>query len=204
MKITLITLLSLSIIANSFFLKYNLALRTANDIFKQEIEKEKEGFKSETNTVLYQLKKNIENTISSQDQKCENIELANSSGEKILLSEIIKGSKKLVFYFRNINCQVCIEDELEALKAFSNKNGKENIVLVTKFEQLKHHLLFERKYQLNTFNLNTEDLSLPIEKLNVPFYMSIDKNLIANNIFQPTKIIPEATTIYLENLNLSN
>jgi hypothetical protein len=199
-----VTLLSISLIANSFFFKYNLSLRAGNDSLKQEINKEKNGFKSETNTVLKFLKTNLENSISSQDKKCENIQLTKSNGEKVLLSDIIKGSKKLIFYFKKINCQVCIEDELEALKEYANRNGKENIILLTEFERLKHQLIFEKKYKLNTYNLSGGSLSLQIEKLNAPFYVTIDENLIANNIFQPTKIIPESTSIYLENLTLCN
>ena len=37
MKITLISLLSISLVANSFFFKYNLSLKSAIDSLKQEI-----------------------------------------------------------------------------------------------------------------------------------------------------------------------
>ena len=115
-----------------------------------------------------------------------NAQLITSLEEVVSIKDIINHSPKLVFNFKNISCKTCFEDEMDRLISLSDKIGKDNIIFISKFTNIREQYVLEKKYDITILNMDNDSLGLPIEKKYYPFIFIIDKNLVAKDFYIPT------------------
>jgi len=115
------------------------------------------------------------------------IELTNTDEKNISLENLVKSSSILVFDFKYISCKTCFEDEIERIVNLSDDFGKDNIILVSEFENIREQYVIEKKYGLRVFNIGSNEFGLPIEAGHYPFVFVIDSNFVAKDFYIPTQ-----------------
>ncbi len=113
-------------------------------------------------------------------------QLETSFEDVVSIKDIINNSPKLIFNFKNISCKTCFEDEMERLISLSDKIGKDNIIFISKFTNIREQYVLEKKYGITILNIDNDSLGLPIEKKYYPFIFVIDNNLVAKDFYIPT------------------
>lgn len=122
-------------------------------------------------------------------------------GNEKLLSEIIDGNK-LVLRYSDLNCNTCIDEQINNLNSNTQQIGIENIILLTTYESYVHMQRFRKvnKIKFPIYNLGNE-LNKDIEDLGLPYYFILNKdNFRINNMYIAMKEIPKLTSIYLEHI----
>lgn len=142
----------------------------------------------------YYLELSIENNGKPLDKFIE----INDGKKNISTFEGIVNSKKLVFRYTELHCDVCVDKQIEAIKKISKKIGKKNIIILTEYENLKNLIIFKRLNSLSIpiFNLQNK-FNLPIEELDSPYYFVVDKDFVIKDLFIPIKEIENYTNKYL-------
>jgi hypothetical protein len=109
-------------------------------------------------------------------------------------------AKKLIFRFTELNCPLCIEQEIPTLKEIAKKIGDNNIIILASYDRPNALRILIDKYKLNfqAFNIPSGSLvNNEIESVNMPYYFMLGKSMIGKNIFIPEKTLPELTRDYL-------
>ena len=57
---------------------------------------------------------------------------------------------------------------------------------------------------IKMYLLTESGLNIPLDKLNVPFYFSVNSNLTMTNFFIPQKDNPKLSTVYLNTIGQSH
>jgi hypothetical protein len=128
-----------------------------------------------------------------------NIELMSLSGEQRSFASVVGRKSKFVMFFSDKNCSKCVEDQVKKLNLVAEKIGKENILLLSSFGNLKDMLIFKNENNISSNNFfNTNSLGLQLENFNTPFFFMIDGTLNINKVFVPQDGLPELDEMYLE------
>lgn len=154
-----------------------------------------------TSSMVKMLKINEQLQFQNKNKQfLKNILLTTGDNNKIMLSSILKSDKpKLVFFYSQLNCQVCVDTEIEKLKMFSKIIGIDNIVIICSYENRKDFLIFKKINNLNLkiYNLGLKNtLGLPLEKYNIPFLFMANSKFRAQDIFVPFKGFPSISDMY--------
>jgi hypothetical protein len=122
--------------------------------------------------------------------------------EQVNLKSLLSDSLTLIFRYNESNCNICVEEALKPVMEYSAKIGVKNILIITSYRNIRTMQIFIRKYApgIHVFNSN-EDINLPIEKWNTPYFFLIDNTLKAQLIFIPVKEIQNYTREYLNTVN---
>lgn len=163
--------------------------------FLSNNEKEKSVLQNQINQVVSD-KYWIE--FSSQNNKINNcyIDEYLDSKDSIQLSDVLDVTHKLVFFFSESNCSECVKSELQNLAKFSNIIDKENIVIISSFNNNRKRWMREVPYKI--LNVRNQKLGLILESKNTPFYFLLDNKLEAMSVFIPIKEYPALTERYFE------
>ena len=118
----------------------------------------------------------------------------------IPFSDLLESEYKLFFNFSDINCTTCINQEVENIKAFSDSLGTEKIVLLANYRNERALIIFKRMNNLQNeiYNLNFEQLGLPIENYNLPYYFIANNSGITEHVFIPEKERSDLSAKYYE------
>ena len=113
-------------------------------------------------------------------------------GNKISVAELLNGSHKIIFRYSELNCNLCIEEEIQILQKYINDIGFDNILFFSTYNSTRDLFLFKRINQLQNYriyNLKEEQLNIPIDRLNIPYVFLIDSsgNIVMLNIPEETK-----------------
>jgi hypothetical protein len=76
------------------------------------------------------IKSKISLELLCSNQKIENIKLVSTDNREYLFNKLIGESPKLVFFFSMLNCNSCIERELERIRQIEKQIGKDNIIIL--------------------------------------------------------------------------
>lgn len=188
----LIILVGLNI---STFLKLRSIQSKANKLqFSQENTTSK--FKtSNKNTVI----RNALETQSELQPLSERTPLISSTAEDTITLETLVGSSpKLVFHYSELNCMQCVDQEVGKIKKLAQKIGRENILIVATYDNIRDLFLFKRvnNLELPVYKLPDEGIGLPLEKANVPFLFIIDEEFKSKLVFVPEKTLPAMSEKY--------
>jgi hypothetical protein len=149
------------------------------------------------------IKSKISLELLCSNQKIENIKLVSTDNREYLFNKLIGESPKLVFFFSMLNCNSCIERELERIRQIEKQIGKDNIIiLAADFEDyaLSAYAGFKRLDCLK-FKTTATNIGFQMEENNILFYFVVNRDLIATNIFVPIVEFPEITEFYLNGVH---
>ncbi len=127
-----------------------------------------------------------------------NFLLEDEKGSINSFSEIVSDKPHLVLVISKINCNVCVESELEIIHEYITKKQIKNVLLISDYENKRHLYVFKRINQIHTPIYRILD-TFKFESANeaAPFYFYYDGQQI-KNIFIPNKTTPELTISYLK------
>lgn len=116
--------------------------------------------------------------------------------DSLFLHEIVGNTPKLFLRFKETNCNVCIENELENLIKLASKVDTNNIILLGSFTNSRARWM--RKSSFKIFNIGNQELGLSLDKENMPYYFILNKDFSAKSVFIPFKEFPGLTDKYFE------
>lgn len=199
MKKTIYILIIILIILNSF-LAYkiksnNSGFITIYSLLNKKLDKKK--------SELLAFEQNFIQEKENENLKIDgNLGLIDISGKTVLAKDIIKANS-LVLRFSELNCGACIDAEINAL--IKNKNKiKKDAILIAYYQDKRNLFVFYKDFQkkgLTNFKmylLPNNDLHIPLDKLNIPYYFCINSDLTMNNFFIPQKDKPKLSNVYLD------
>jgi len=117
--------------------------------------------------------------------------VSDEKGSKRSIVGLLNDSPKIIFRYSELNCQLCIEDEIQILKKYIDAIGFDNILFFSTYNTTRDLFLFKRMNQLQDFeiyNLKEEKLNIPVDSLNIPYVFVVDS---FGNVFMLH--IPERT-----------
>lgn len=137
----------------------------------------------ELNNVKYKMERYLEKfeqNIFTENTTLKNITVTDYKGNKNPIVEIVDG-KKLVYRFSEVSCRACVDMDIEILKQLGDSIGHNNIMVISKFDNLTrmNAMLNAKNFNSPYFNYNGK-LGLSVEKdtLTEPgFFFLIDNNL---------------------------
>jgi len=120
------------------------------------------------------------------------LKVEDEEGNKISIAELLNNNPKVIFRYSELNCRLCIEEEIKILLKYINDIGFDNILFFSTYNSTRDLFLFKRINQLQDFkiyNLKEEKLNIPIDSLNIPYVFLIDSsgNIVMLNIPEKTK-----------------
>lgn len=77
------------------------------------------------------------------------LSLKNHKGKEFVLNDELT-SKKLVFRYSELHCDVCVDEQVKSLKKYKEKIGNDNILILADYSNIKNLILFKR---LNSIEL---------------------------------------------------
>ena len=172
---------------------------------QQNYEIKKMQLENDFNTVL------IENMIFSRQFELqsegsilsENIVLESDLRKDISIKEIFQDKRSLlIFRFSENHCDACISQQFDALKNRSkDQNQKVEPVLLANYSSIR-----QIKVLMNTYNLHfpiynlKQELEIPIEALNIPYFFILNEDLVCRSFFSVIKESEELTNSNIEAL----
>lgn len=117
------------------------------------------------------------------------------------MSDIITGTK-LVLRYSELNCNTCIDEQINNLNKISQNLGIENIILLTSYEHYTYMQKFKKvnKIKFAIYKIQDE-LEKDLEDIGLPYYFVLNNsNFRINNTYIGMKEIPELTTTYLKHI----
>lgn len=137
------------------------------------------------------MKKNMRIELESENKSITgNEKLYNENGDSLLIKNILNNENKIVFYFNQINCESCVEAEIQHILKMPNLIRNKKLILLSKYNDMKELMLFKRINRIDSlqiFNLKNGKLNLPFEDHNVPIVFVVTKNLKLEYLFVPNK-----------------
>jgi len=177
----------------SVLLIFNSILILQKTTTKQStIKKEVEAAKNDKLTTIINVMVENQNVLINKNQN-----IINETFDTLSFFELIN-SPKLIFYFNEYSCMPCVEELIQLLNTKVESFGKDNIIILSHYEQLRNMYIFSHinKLKIPIYNL-TEPLKIPIASKNIPFLFTIDQKLAINNLFLVDKSLYEHTRRYI-------
>jgi hypothetical protein len=151
---------------------------------------------------MYKNFREIESTLNGKELS-KDLKLLDEKGDAVFLKDIITGNR-LVMRYSELNCQTCIDTQLENLNNNINLFGVDNVVLFTTSRNRNYIRQFRKvnRVKFKIYNLSKE-LERLIPDIDMPYYFLIDeKSMRINCLFIPQKELLEQTNDYIENIKL--
>lgn len=117
-----------------------------------------------------------------------NVELTSEFSKKINLSEVVNG-KKLIFNFRETDCDICLEQQLTVIKALP-KEVLKDVLMIGSFSHVRDMRTYKRTNKLDLPMYMTETPLLEMaEGHGIPAMFIVDGNRSIIQAFFPIKEI---------------
>jgi peroxiredoxin len=100
----------------------------------------------------------------------------------------------LVFRFSEMHCDICINQHFMMFKELSSKINLNKLVLLSSYSNTKKIKILKHTHKLDfrIFNI-MDDIGIPMEKVNNPYFFVVNKNLECHRFFTAIKENPELT-----------
>lgn len=120
-------------------------------------------------------------------------------GDSLYLSSLCSNKKKLVYFFAEQSCAVCYLPFLEKLQEMSNVIGKENIILLAKFDKNRNLKAFiqDNKVTQEVYRLD-RDLNIYPEYNDYALAFLLSQDMLIENVIITDKSNVELTNDYLK------
>lgn len=117
--------------------------------------------------------------------------------DTLFLSQLID-SPKLIFFFNEYSCMPCVNEAIVILNRKIKEVGKENIVILSYYNQPRDMYLFSRVNKLDIPICNlTSKLNVPTATTDIPFFFTTNKDLKVNNLLLIDPSLPELVENYI-------
>lgn len=129
----------------------------------------------------------------------QNFELENGKQIGLMQTGCFGKRSVLVFKFSKNNCQSCVDAEIRKLRLLKEQVNKDQIVIFASVDLARELTLYRKLYNLDLlmYKVDEEYNSLnDIEKLNLPYYYIIEKDLSTSSLFIPEKTKGTLTDTY--------
>ena len=126
--------------------------------------------------------------------------LQNELGNVVLLSNLVGEKPKLVFRYSQLNCNICVDSQMDFVKKFANKYGYDKLIMVSNYKFKKNIFQFKTLNNINNEIYNIEVLDSALDILNIPYYFILDKDCHPTKFHFPEKIFPENTKEYFKSI----
>lgn len=132
---------------------------------------------------------NTKNQYRCNNTKIKDIYVAKPLGDSIKLSSIINNKPKLIFRFKETDCNICIENALNDIREIYRIVGAQNIIILANYYNVRSFISFFNSNKMNVmiYNTSSKELGIPIESLDTPYFAIVDAKLIAHSIVIPAK-----------------
>ena len=134
--------------------------------------------------------------LKSNDFKLPERMKSSINAQAITFENVSDWRLKIVLRFTELNCSTCIDEDIELLNKYVNEIGQSNLIIFSTFKNLRSLLSFKENHKLKIQIFNIEELKLPIEQANVPYFFWLDSTLTVSNVFIPQKEFPELSEIF--------
>lgn len=124
-----------------------------------------------------------------------------TKSEQFLLSEIVKDRPVLVFRYSDINCNTCIEAEIEALqKVF--KTDLQSILILCSYNIDKDFYTFKKVNKINCpiYKIDHNSFDWAPEEYKNPYCFVLHPTLKVSDIYVPDKSFPQMNENYLNGI----
>lgn len=200
-KIILITVIVILIILNVLIVKKFKHIEQASFANRIKFENHITEIKSQSDELKSMILNNIhsESAIVSERLLIEELESKEVFTPKILTNS----GPVLVLRISQNTCQVCIEQELKRMNEMSVPLIHNRFIILASYDNLRDLKLFQKENQINypIYKIISDSLSIPLEKLSIPYFFVLDNSLKATNLFYPLMSTPDLTDKYFAILN---
>jgi peroxiredoxin len=125
--------------------------------------------------------------------------LRDENGNTQNISYVVGKGSKLVLRFTQLNCESCIEESIEKLNQFSDKIGKQNILYLVTYSDIRMLKSIRENYKLKSPLLMIEDRymsNIGFESLNLPYFFMLNETGRTSMTFVPDKLLPKTSEGY--------
>lgn len=135
----------------------------------------------------------------AEGQKIMDRLIFKQEGDSVLLSSLCSDKKKLVYFFAEQSCAVCYIPFLEKLQRMADVVGKENVILLAKFDKSRNLKAFiqENKITLDVYRME-EDLNIYPEYNDYALAFLLSRDMLIENIIITDKSNVELSNDYLK------
>ncbi len=118
----------------------------------------------------------------------------------IPIKNVFGGRKTLIYYFSKLYCTVCVESQIEVIKAVF-ANDSTNIVLLANSSNYKELYVLRQTLGLKCPIYKVDqDLNLPCDSIRMPYFVLLDENLKVVNAFITMKERMNYSIHYLKSM----
>jgi len=124
-------------------------------------------------------------------------EISNKQKNAYSIDEIITDEYTLVFYFTEINCQVCVKQVFKIIQELNIQK----VLFISRFSSARNLLVFKNvnDFQGNFYMIeSTTELNGAMDSNNLPYLFILDSSGKIHDLFVPDKSIPNLTKSYLQ------
>jgi hypothetical protein len=121
--------------------------------------------------------------------------IRDEDGQLLTFNDIFEDNEYvLVYRFSEMHCDMCINQHLMMLKKLSSEISLNKLVLLGSYSNTKKIKILKHthKFDFRIFNI-TDDMDIPLEKVNNPYFFVVNKNLDCHCFFTAIKENPELT-----------
>ena len=132
----------------------------------------------------------------------ENLKLVTIEGDTVLAKDVFN-KHKIVFRYSMLNCGSCINAEYNILET-NNSLIDNQICIIAYYDRVSDLIIDYKKLEqielnnISVYLLPNDELGIPMDRNNTPYYFQINQDLVINNFFVPAKEIPELSDNYLK------
>ncbi len=118
----------------------------------------------------------------------------------IPVKDVLGGRKTLVYYFSKMYCKVCVESQIEVIKAVFAADST-NIVLLAHSSNYKELYVLKHTLGIKCPIYKVDhDLNLPCDTIRMPYFVLLDENLKVINAFITMKERMNYSIAYLKSM----
>lgn len=127
------------------------------------------------------------------------------NGNSKQLKDVID-SHRLVLRFSDINCNTCVEQEINNLRKFFSSPKNKSIMILATYRSMADLLKFKRinAIEFELYTISENQLPLLGEQISAPYMFVIDESLQVKFPFIPSKEFPDCSLSYYKALLESN
>ncbi|ACU06324.1 hypothetical protein Phep_4133 [Pedobacter heparinus DSM 2366] len=127
--------------------------------------------------------------------------LVDSNGKESEFRDLFGSGKRIVFYFSERNCDVCVKSELRKLKNMIARDImiERSLLVISKYNLERSLKAFKisNKFDFEIYNVRDDGL---LNDVGSPFYFIIDKEYLYKEMLFPFKDLPNITEMYINEM----
>lgn len=128
----------------------------------------------------------------------DDIRIFNKESKEIYFKTLSSGKPKLICYFSDQNCDVCVISIINTLKEYIPIFGEDNVVVLASYLKKRDVKVLKKQYNIEfeLYEIGKNELSIPLENYDTPFLFILDNDYCTKKIFVPEKTMPQLTGNY--------